>query len=443
MTLVQGRDGKLNGTASQGGTSRIGTVFGTTTGGTLTTLQMFRGGDGSEPNAGLVVSLDGPLYGTTLVGGTSTKCPGGCGAVFKVTPGGKLTTLYSFTDGTDGANPFAALVQGTDGNFYGTTQMGGDLSSCSLLGCGTVFKITPSGTLTTLHIFEGSDGSFPVRGLIQATDGNFYGTTTEGGTTQNFICLYGCGTIFKIAPAGVLTTVHNFEVKDGAGPEYSLIQATDGNFYGTTDVGGDVACDPPTLGCGTVFKMTPEGKLTTLHIFELTDGAYPLAGLVQGTDGNFYGTTGAGGSNEDGATIFQISSEGTFKIVYNFCSQLGCVDGCEPKGGLVQATNGIFYGATYFGGTYGDGTIYSLDMGLGPFVSFVRAAGKVGETGPILGQGLTGTTSVSINGIQAEFMVISDTDIRATVPEGATTGYVKVTTPTGVLTSNVPFQVIP
>src|SRR5271166_5223270 len=210
-----------------------------------------------------------------------------------------LTTLYSL-DGADGATPYAAVVLATDGNLYGTTLQGGASGNCSG-GCGTVFKTTPSGTLTTLHSFGGSDGFFPVAGLVQTTDGNFYGTTVAGGASSS-------GTVFKITPSGTLTTLYSFcsqnNCADGAYPQDRLLQATDGNFYGTTYNGGSGSnC------CGTVFRITPSGALTTLYSWTGTDGAYPYAGLVQAKDGNFYGTTYAGGANQEG-TVFKITPSG-------------------------------------------------------------------------------------------------------------------------------------
>ena len=186
-------------------------------------------------------------------------------------PAQTFTLLYSF-DLTDGADPWAGLVQATDGNFYGTTYQGG------ANGAGTVFKITAGGVLTTLHSFDGTDGADPFAGLVQATDGSFYGTTYYGGAGS------GYGTVFKITAGGVLTRLHSFDSTDGANPHAELVQATDGNFYGTTYNGGANAA-------GTVFKITAGGVLTTLHRFDFTDGAYPRARLVQATDGSFYGTT--------------------------------------------------------------------------------------------------------------------------------------------------------
>src|SRR5271166_4880625 len=265
----------------------------------LTTLYSLDGADGATPYAAVVLATDGNLYGTTLQGGASGNCSGGCGTVFKTTPSGTLTTVYSFS-GPDGSNPYAGLIQATDGNFYGTTSAGGS-TGCGGTGCGAVFKITASGTLTTLHIFGGSDGFFPVAGLVQTTDGNFYGTTVAGGASSS-------GTVFKITPSGTLTTLYSFcsqnNCADGAYPQDRLLQATDGNFYGTTYNGGSGSnC------CGTVFRITPSGALTTLYSWTGTDGAYPYAGLVQAKDGNFYGTTYAGGANQEG-TVFKITPSG-------------------------------------------------------------------------------------------------------------------------------------
>ena len=196
--------------------------------------------------------------------------------------------------------------------------------------------------------------------------------------------------------------------------------------------------------CAATAIASPAQTFTTLYSFcsqpNCRDGSNPLAGLVQATNGNLYGTTSSGGEFNNNGTVFEITLKGALTTVYDFT---GGPDGSLPFAGLVQATNGNLYGATYGAGANGVGTIFGLDEGLGPFVTFVQAAGKVGQTGPILGQGLTGTTSVSLNGTPANFTVVSDTFITATVPAGATTGYVTVTTPSGTLTSNVPFHVIP
>jgi uncharacterized repeat protein (TIGR03803 family) len=454
--LVQATNGNLYGTTSAGGANSCvfsgtnygcGTVFKITPSGTLTTLYNFcsQSGctDGSSPNAGLVQATNGDLYGTTYSGGAndSYPCLQGCGTVFKITPSGAVTTLYSFCSQSgcaDGYGPLAALVQATDGNLYGTTQYGGASGACTEFGCGTVFKITPSGTLKTLHSFDGTDGYNPVAGLVQATDGDLYGTTGGGGP--------GSGTVFKITPSGKLTTLLSFNGTDGAYASAALVQATDGNFYGTTAGGGSGGaslCDY-SEGCGTVFRITPSGRLTTLHSFDYTDGANPFAALVQATDGNFYGTTQYGGASgactEFGCgTVFKITPSGTLKTLHSFDS----TDGAFPFAGLVQDTNGKFYGTTGGGGANGDGTVFSVSVGLGPFVETQTTSGKVGAAVKILGTNLTGATGVTFNGKPAIFKVVLSSLITATVPDGATTGKVKVTTPHGTLSSNVPFRVTP
>ncbi|HUI41875.1 MAG TPA: choice-of-anchor tandem repeat GloVer-containing protein [Terriglobia bacterium] len=444
--LVQATNGNLYGTTAAGGANTTGcygngcgTVFKITPSGTLTTLHSFCSQstctDGAEPSAALVQAADGNFYGTTPAGGAY-----GQGTVFKITPGGELTTLYNFcsqSNCTDGAEPSAALVQATGGNFafYGTTYAGGSY------GSGTVFKITPSGALTTLHSFCSQsycmDGAQPLAGLIQATDGNFYGTTYGGD--------YNYGTVYKITPSGTLTTIYTFgsQNSDGANPLAGLVQAADGNFYGTTSAGG-------TNAWGTVFKITPTGTLTTLYSFcsqgGCTDGVYPDAGLVQATDGNLYGTTLYGGFDSFG-TIFKITPNGTLTTLYNFCSRDFCTDGIFSEAGLIQDTNGRLYGTTDNGGAYGwvhgYGTVFTLSMGLGPFVETQPTSGAVGKPVKILGTNLTGATSVTFNGTQAVLKVVSSSLIITTVPQGATTGKVQVTTPGGVLTSNVPFRVRP
>jgi uncharacterized repeat protein (TIGR03803 family) len=226
-----------------------------------------------------------------------------------------------------------------------------------------------------------------------------------------------------------LTTLHSFDTTDGDYPYGGLVEGPPGTFYGTTGGGG-------VNNVGTVFGMTAGGKLTTLHSFDVSDGATPYA-LMLGSDGNFYGTTSTGGSDSRG-TVFELTPAGLLTTLHNFAGP----DGVLVYSGLLQRTNGLFYGTTYFGGRDNDGVVFSLNAGLGPFVTFVQAAGRVGQTGGILGQGFTGTTSVSLNGIPAGFTVVSDTFIRATVPPGATTGFVTVVTTSGTLTSNVMFRVI-
>ena len=418
--LAQGRDGDFYGTAYEGGAHGGGTVYRITADGALITLYSFTGGaDGANPGA-LILATDGNFYGTTNV------------SVFKITPAGKLTTLTGFGL----ANP-GRLVQAADGDLYGTTSGGG------VYGYGAVFKITRAGALTTLYSFTGDyDGACPRGSLVQVADGNLYGATQFRGFNG-----YGYGTIFKITRTGKLTTLHRFDGTHGMWPTGGLVQASDGNLYGTTQFGGLAEFGS---NWGTVFKITLGGTLTTLYNFASVyggaDGLLPSAGLVQGSDGNFYGMTGSGGSYTCSnyypgcGTVFEITPTGTLTTLHSFDDD----DGAYPSGGVLQATNGIFYGTTTSGGAYGDGTIFSLSTGLGPFVTFVRDSGKVGWTPEILGQGFTGTTAVSFNGTPAAgFTVKSDTYLRATVPVGVTTGPLTVTIPSEILTSNVPYRVLP
>ena len=294
-------NGNLLGTTASGGSSNGGTIFQTTTSGTLTTLFNFNGTNGYSPAAALIKASDGNYYGTTTEGGTtfvSSDSPG-FGTVFRLTPGGSLTTLVNFT-GANGRFPFAALIQGIDGNFYGTTLQGGSSND------GTVFRLTPDGSLTTLVNFTGSNGRSPFATLIQATDGNFYGTTAAGGTAFSGIGSTGdYGTVFQLTPAGTLTTLVSFNHYDGSGPKGALVQGTDGNFYGTTAAGGG-----STIGNGEAFRMTPSGTLAVMLYFNSSNGASPAAALLQGSDGSLYGTTTTGGPANDG-TLFQIGLAGT------------------------------------------------------------------------------------------------------------------------------------
>jgi len=431
MYPVQGRDGNLYGTTRLGGNapycpSGCGTAFKITPVGMVSTIYDFCTlpgcDDGSLPNTGLILAADGNFYGTG---------PGGAheyGTVFRITSDGTLTTLHSFCSQAscaDGAQPEGGLLQATDGNFYGVTGIGG------AYGWGTVFKITPTGKSTILYSF--ANGAYPIGGLVQASDGNLYGTT--------YGCGSPCGSVFKITASGKLTTLYAFGVE--ALPASPLIQGTDGNLYGTTSEGAVTNFD------GTVFRITRTGKLTTLYTFctqgICTDGATPWAGLIQATDGNLYGTTASGGNTalcggQGCGTIFRITPAGTLTTLHSFNGD----DGAGPGGGLLQATNGTLYGTTSSGGSQGGGTFYSLDVGLNPFVKLVTTQGKAGQVVEILGQGFTGTTSVMFGtGSASVITIVSDTYMTAKLPATATTGYVTVTTPSGTLTSSQAFKVLP
>ena len=338
--LVQGSDGNFYGTTDAGGASGVGAVFMITPDGAETVLHSFanNGSDGSHPQAGLVLGKDGNFYGTTLTGGAN-----GGGTVFEITPAGVETVLHSFANnGSDGFSPEAGLIQGSDGDFYGTTSSGGAKDF------GTVFKITSAGAETILYSFTNNaagDGDEPWAGLVQGTDGNFYGTTALGG-------LAGKGTVFKMTPAGVVTVLYAFAngvANDGVHPR-SLVQGTDGNFYGTTAAGG-------ANNQGTVFKITPAGVETVLHSFGAgSDGQDPEVGLIQASDGNFYGTTQKGGANGDGV-VFEVTLAGLETVLHSFA---GGQDGQGPQGEVIQGTDGNFYGTTYSGGADSEGTVFKI-----------------------------------------------------------------------------------
>ena len=375
-------------------------------------------------------AVDGNFYGTTSSGGANG---GRGGTVYKVTPTGTLTTLYSFCaqpNCTDGNTPASGLTQAADGNFYGTTIGGG------ATGYGTVFKITPQGTLTTLYSFGPVGGNEPNARLFEGSDGNFYGTTEFGYGTG-----IGVGGIFKISPEGDFTSLYAWPCNEnncleGSYSTGGLIQAPNGDFHGTAEGGG-------TDNDGVGFKMTPEGVVTPLFDFESVDGSDPNAWgpVLLATNNIFYGVTAKGGANGWG-TIFSITSAGKLTTLYNFCSQANCSDGALAVEGLIQATNGNFYGTTYGGGVGSYGTFFSLTSGLGPFVETLLTSGRVGAEVVILGNNLAGASSVSFNGASAAYTILSNTAIRTTVPVGATTGFVAVITPSGTLTSNKTFRVI-
>ena len=471
--LVQGTNGKLYGSTNENyGSGYFGSLFDFTTTGTLTSFGDFcasgagQCANGGDQLAGLVQAANGKFYGTNASGGDYGAVSYGGGTIFEVTPGGTLTVLHSFCQSlngsgycADGSIPTGGLLLASNGDLYGTTSFGGTFDG------GTVFKITTKGVLTTLYNFcpgdcgddepSDADGFYPAAGLIQATDGDLYGTTTAGGVNRgNQI---NGGVIFKMTLAGRFTVLYAFcaqtNCADGLNPTEVLVQASNGNIYGTTQLLG-------ANGHGTIFEFTTGAKFkfTTLYSFcaqsncsdgSQAGGASAQSPMIQGTDGNLYGTTPLGGNTTGGessggyGTIFQINSRGGFKTIYTFCTVSNCPDGGYPYGGLIQDTNGNFYGTTAGAGTTGagDGTVFSLSMALAPFVKAQPASGKVGAVIDILGTDLAGATGVMFNGTPASFSVISPSEITATVPTGATTGAVQVTTPSGTLTSNVSFSV--
>jgi uncharacterized repeat protein (TIGR03803 family) len=395
------------------------------------------------------------LYGTLSSGGTNNYY----GTVFLAIPSGTATTLYNF-DSSSG-DSVSGLTFGTDGDFYGTTWGGGAYDN------GTVFKVSPSGTLTTLHSFASSEGS-PVAPPIQAKDKSFYGVTygpnyytaykisTTGGyktvnssgppyveapllqaSDGNFYGssvstnVNGCGSIFRMSATGTVSTVYSFDATHGCNSVGPLVQDAKGYLYGTTWAGG-------SFDLGVVFRLTTKGVLAVLHNFDGTTGGEPVAGLVLATDGNFYGGTSISGMGL-GGVLFRISATGDYAVLYDSGDgQSGW--GFSPT--PMQHTNGKIYGLAG-GGAYGDGVLYSLDVGLAPFAKLISTQGDAGQTVQILGQGFTGTTAVMFGTGSASFTVVSDTYMTAKVPATGTTGYVTVTTPSGTLTSSQTFKVLP
>jgi uncharacterized repeat protein (TIGR03803 family) len=340
----------------------------------FTTLYSFDGGnDGGYPDAGLVQGSDGAFYGTTYGGGAN-----GSGTVFKISTNGVLTSLYSFTGASDGAGPDAGLVLGTDGNFYGTTENGGSNG-----GYGTVFKISTNGTLTSLYSFTGgNDGAYPLVQLVEGSDGSFYGTTSVSDASSGT----GSGTVFKISTNGVLTSLYSFTGGNDGWDPRGLVQGSDGYFYGTTYEGGSNG------GFGTVFKISTNGTLTSLYSFTGgNNGAYPMAGLVQGGDGSFYGTTsGSYASFGSGnGTVFKISANGTLTSLYSFT---GGNDGANRFAGLVQGSDSNFYGTTANGGANGEGVVFEISAigTLTSLYSFTGGSDGANPTGALV-QGSDGS----------------------------------------------------
>jgi uncharacterized protein (TIGR03437 family) len=440
--LVQGSDGNFYGTAIAGGsgnfmncnvphyTGTCGTVFKITPSGVLTTLYNFctQGGanctDGFLPLGNLIEGSDGNFYGMTAAGGSGSPANcvvqlflgGGCGTVFKITPSGVFSTLYSFcTQGgancTDGFDPQANLVEGSDGNFYGTTLLGG------VNGEGTVFRITPSGGLTTLYSFcsqsvgspaapaDCADGSTPSN-LVLGSDGNFYGNTLYGGA----LVLGGrFGTVYRITPSGSLTTLYSFctpgSCVTGEIPG-DLIGGSDGDFYGVTQLAGNFAAGGPPGGSGTMFEVTPSGTFSLLYSFcnlnNCLDGSNPGT-VMQASDGNFYGLTVLGGANDNG-TAFQLTPSGTLTTLYNFCNQGGanCTDGTSPIN-LIQGSDGNFYGTAQYGGVYTSaaGVLFKL---------------SISPAEPVLSSGTlaNGATYVSGGLVAGSWAQVKGTDLSST-----------------------------
>ncbi len=487
--LAQGRDGDLYGWSYVGGTSNDGSMWKTTPSGTVTVIDSFNAPDLEECQNGMTLGTDGNFYGTAL-----TNCTGD-GYVFKMTPSGSLTVLHTFTGTPDGSGP-GPLVQYTDGDFYGITSKGGANNY------GSVFKITPTGTLTTIYSFDntdnfynptygltvGNDGNFysttgsssgpgypgtvfkitssgvatvlhtftsnpdgaaPASGVILGRDGNFYGDTEEGGA-------YGYGTIFKMTPSGTVTILYNFNSSTdyATNPTAPLLQATDGNFYGVL-----------VSRFQDLFKITSSGTLTVLQEFILPAGVLPYWPLIQDTNGILYGLLQQGGT-VNGGELFSLNiGAAPFASLVSTSGKEGAKIGILGQGfssssvvefGGVTATSFTREGATFISATVpADALTGKVTVTTGSttltsdstfrvkptMTSFSPPSGPVGTPVNISGTGLTQATKVTFNGTSASFTVVSDIEITATVPTGATTGKIVVTTKGGSVASATNFTV--
>jgi uncharacterized repeat protein (TIGR03803 family) len=340
--VIQASNGNFYTVAAQGGAYGSGSLLQVLPTGGAALIYSFTGGttDGGGPTA-VIQGSDGDLYGTAGNGAHDQ------GTIFKLTLAGGFVWAYSLTAATGSVN--AGLMQSTDGNFYGTTAGGSQ-------GCGSVFKITASGVFTVLYTFpNGSGGCAPIGAPVEANDGNLYGINAGSN---------GTGLIYRMTTSGAYTTLHTFNgVTDGEYPGAGLIQGGDGRLYGTTSQNGG------TGGGGTVFAMALAGSFTTLHTFaygSAADGSGSVAPLIQLPDGNYYGTTKSGGAAGDG-TIFGVSASGEEQLLFSF----GGADGAAPVAGLTLGRDGYVYGTTQSGGGVRPGVAFnfsalSLESGLAP-----------------------------------------------------------------------------
>jgi uncharacterized repeat protein (TIGR03803 family) len=442
MKMIQATDGNFYGTMANGGAGAVncnsyvdcgGVLFKITPSGDFTLLYTFcslgdgKGDcpDGRSPYGGVMQASDGNFYGMTFAGGTYND-----GTIFRFTPAGVLTTLHSFCyppntcNPIDGSAPTGQLIQASNGALYGVTTGA------------TLFKMTLKGKFTLLYNFG---AGYPQGTLVQLPSGTLYGVTQSGGA-------YGKGSVFKATLAGKVTTMYSFcsqggSCLDGSQPFGGLALGNDGNLYGATFVGG-------TDGYGTIFKIAPTGKYKFAQLHQFTgfqnggiDGTNPTAPLVLASDGNLYGTTQGGGGGGYGGTgsVYQVAN-GAYSNIYGIPTT-GCI-GQNPWAGLLQSTNGSLYGSNMgIFGCNGNSTLFEFSMGLGEFVAPIPTFGKAGTKVIIQGTDLTGASGVTFNGKPAAFTVVSATEITTTVPSGATTGTVEVVTPGGTLSSNVPFTV--
>lgn len=330
-SVVRDAAGNLYGTTLNGGANGFGSVYKLTPAGVETWLYSFASSpDGANPYGGLVIDKKGNLFGVTYGGGN------GYGTVFEVTAAGTEKVLYSFLDIPDGSLPIKALALGKKDTVYGTTNTGG------AYGFGSVFEVTAGGVEKVLYSFTGgSDGGYPSGGVVMDKLGNLYGTTTYGG---------GGGVVYELTPTGAFSVLYTFTGgADGGLPYTTPILDKHGNLYGTTAGGG--------AGCGTVYELAfPSWTETVLHTFDYTDGCYADSAVAMGKKNTLYGTTYLGGGNGYG-TIYKVTTSGNFVDLYDFT---GGADGGNPLAGVIFDKSGNVYSTTNAGGASGNGTLFKL-----------------------------------------------------------------------------------
>jgi uncharacterized repeat protein (TIGR03803 family) len=484
--LAQGRDGNLYGTLESGGTFGSGTVFKITPAGAITTLHNFAGTDGAAALSGLTLGTDGNFYGTAYQGGANDV-----GTIFKITPAGVLTTLHSF-NGADGGYPYSPPILGKNGSYYGVTSYGGaaySISSSGMFkllttaipfvsyaplilasdgnfygtsyqggssGVGTVFRMSATGAVKIVYNFDETHGSYPYGPVVQGSDGFLYGTTYGGGSIAN-----PGGVVFKLSTAGAITILHEFDgtsTTDGYGPTPGLVAATDGNFYGATSNGNQGSA------YGTLFKITKSGIYSLLYVFDSAHGATQFATSMQHTNGILYGLTYQGGN---GGGVFYSLAAGISPFVSLITTAGTAGQTVEILGNGLTGTTKVTFGSASASftvasdsymtavvpatGTTG-GVIVTTPSGtlkskqkftVIPVISgFSPTSGPVGTQVTITGTGLTGASKVTFGGVRATvFTVTSATQVTATVPTGAVTGKIKITTAGGIATSPGTFTV--
>lgn len=420
--LAQGADGNLYGVSYYGGVYNNGTIYQMSlAGGPPNVLYSFSTYD--ECNMGLTLGTDGNFYGSCAKGGAYNL-----GYAFQMTPPPNVTfnVLYNFSGYPDGAQPTSRPIEAADGNFYMTTFTGGDND------LGAAFQITPTGT-NKLYSFSAGNVSYPNGPLLLGSNGNLYGTTQAG---KGFPPPPACGAIYEITTAGQITVLHTFAggTSDGATPTRGVLQGSDGNFYGTTIQGGK-------RGLGTVFRMTPAGQVKLLHSFTTAGYGYPR-GLTLASNGNFYGVANdceTGCKDTGDGSIFEISPTGKFLIIHKFEGP----DGTHPDSALSN-TNGDLYGVTLKGGTHNESVLYRLSFAAPEYCRPQIALGQQNSLTQILGQGFDSSSVVAFDGVPTPTVVVTgSTFITATVPPEAQTGFVTVITGSKTLKSLQPFQVLP